>query len=174
MVSNHRPCTNLTNLHQLHYTGRVVKCCIAHVKDSIATCETLCCSCGTLNCSCGTLNCSCETLCCSCETLCCSCETLCHSCDKLKYAVHAITRRPKRQQPTTFHSIFDTDFSHCSPLFLCCMRHRERDIRLSKQRHDQSERCVSSRVFLAAAMVDRSLPHGDGLSTHRSIVSPIT
>jgi hypothetical protein len=89
-------------------------------------------------------------------------------------AVHAITRRPKRQQPTTFHSIFDTDFSHCSPLFLCYMRHRERDIRLSKQRHDQSERCVSSRVFLAAAMVDRSLPHGDGLSTHRSIVSPIT
>jgi hypothetical protein len=32
---------------------------------------------------------------------------------------------------------------------------------------------VSSHFFLAAAMVDRSLRCGDGLSTHRSIVSPI-
>jgi hypothetical protein len=46
----------------------------------------------------------------------------------------------------------------------------------SKPRHDLSARYVSSRVFLAAAMVDRSLPHGGDydLSTHQSIVSPIT
>jgi hypothetical protein len=31
--------------------------------------------------------------------------------------VHAIMRRPKRQQPTTFHSIFETDFSHCGLFF---------------------------------------------------------
>jgi hypothetical protein len=153
-------------------------CCDMLMWQTDCSCETLNHSCETLNHSCEMLSCSCEMLHCSCETLHCSCETLNCSCDKLKHSwridVHAIMRRPKRQQPTNFHSIFETNFPRCSPLCLWCVWHRERDISPSKQRHDLSERCVSSRVFLAAAMVDRSLPHGDGLSSHRSIVSPIT
>jgi hypothetical protein len=47
------------------------------------------------------------------------------------------------------------------------------DVRPSKPQQDVSARHTSSCVFLAATMVNRSLPHGDDLSTHRPILSPM-
>jgi hypothetical protein len=82
--------------------------------------------------------------------------------------VHVIMRRTKRQQPTTFQSLSITVL-FVSDACGAAMG----DIFVSKQRHDLSERCALSRVFLAAAMAGGSLPHGNGLSTDWSIVSPI-
>jgi hypothetical protein len=81
------------------------------------------------------------------------------------------TKTDNNQPPST---AFPRRILHIFVLFLSDDTwYRKRAIHPSKQQHDLSARYVSSRVFLAAAMVDRSLPHGDGLLEH-SLVNRVT
>jgi hypothetical protein len=143
-----------------------------------------------LNCSCEMLNCSCEMLRCSCELLNCSCEMLNHSCDMMNCSCEMLItigiwrRRPCHHETTktttTNHlpqHFRDGFFTLQSSLSLCLMTHvalREgcSSIKTATRYLKGAYRAVFSLLPPWSTGLFRTAT--DGLSTHRSIVSPIT